>query len=314
MPDSSVPDVGGWFRSAVEQVPGAPRIRPWEPLGGFGRTSPGAVVEEALEVFRDRPTMVLTGAGMSTGAGLPDYRGRGARVRNPMTYQEFTGSDLARRRYWARSTVGWLTFGAARPGAAHRLLAELEPLVPVVGLVTQNVDGLHQIAGSSRVVDLHGSLDGAFCLACDHAVHREDLQHQMLALNPGVVERLPELARDSATAPDGDAEVDRTESFVYPDCEVCGGMLKPDVVFFGENARRDVVADAFAILGQAQALVVLGSSLTVMSGLRFVRRAAREQIPVVIVNDGQTRGDELATVRVHGRLETVLARWVELLG
>lgn len=313
MPDSPVPDVGGWFRSAVDNVPNAPRVRPWEPLGGFGRTSPTAVVEQALELFRDRPTMVLTGAGMSTGAGLPDYRGRDATVRNPMTFQEFTGSDLARRRYWARSTVGWLTFGTARPGAAHRLLAELEDHVPVVGVVTQNVDGLHGAAGSARVVDLHGSLDGAYCLACGRAVHRRELQHLMLALNPDLAGRLQELARDSATAPDGDAEVDQTSTFAYPDCDVCGGILKPDVVFFGENARREVVAEAFSILGAAEALVVLGSSLTVMSGLRFVRRADREGMPVVIVNDGETRGDALATARVHGRLETVLARWLELL-
>lgn len=313
MTDSPVPDVGGWFRSAVDDVPNAPRIRPWEPLGGFGRRSPDVVLRRGLDVFRDRSTMVLTGAGMSTGAGLPDYRGRGATVRNPMTFQEFTGSDLARRRYWARSTVGWLTFGAARPGRAHLLLAELEELVPVVGVVTQNVDGLHQQAGSARVVDLHGSLDGAYCLGCGNAVRRQELQHEMLALNPGLEERIQELARDSATAPDGDAEVDQTSTFAYPDCEVCGGILKPDVVFFGENARREVVADAFSVLEDAEALVVLGSSLTVMSGLRFVRRAAREDVPVVIVNDGETRGDALATVRVHGRLESVLERWVELL-
>lgn len=313
MPDSPVQDVGGWFRSAVDHVQGAPRIRPWEPLGGFGRTSSDAEVTRALDLIRDVPTMLLTGAGMSTGAGLPDYRGRDSKVRNPMTFQEFTGSDLARRRYWARSTVGWLTFGAARPGAAHRLLAELEQHLVVTGVVTQNVDGLHGAAGSARVVDLHGSLDGAYCLSCGSAVRRDELQHLMLGLNPDLEKRLSELARDSATAPDGDAEVDRTETFAYPDCAVCGGILKPDVVFFGENARREVVAEAFEVLKAADALVVLGSSLTVMSGLRFVRRAAREGMPVVIVNDGQTRGDELATVRVHGRLEVVLARWLECL-
>ncbi|GAB3811997.1 NAD-dependent protein deacetylase [Tessaracoccus terricola] len=312
MPDAPVPDVGGWFRSAVADVPDAPRVKPWEPLGGFGRTSSDAEVTQALGLLRGRATMVLTGAGMSTGAGLPDYRGRDAKVRNPMTYQEFIGSDFARRRYWARSTVGWMTFGAARPGAAHRLLAELEGQLDVVGVVTQNVDRLHQAAGSRRVVDLHGSLDGAYCLACGHRVHRDELQEAMLALNPELRHRLHELARDSATAPDGDAEVDRTETFEYPACAVCGGILKPDVVFFGENARREVVAEAFAILDDAEVLLVLGSSLTVMSGLRFVRHAARDGVPVVIVNDGRTRGDELATTRVHGRLEVVLARWAEL--
>lgn len=313
MSEPAQPDVGGWFRSAVEGVPGAPRIRAWEPLGGFGRVSPDHVVVAAADVLREHPSLVLTGAGMSTGSGLPDYRGPDAKVRNPMTYQEFVGSDLARRRYWARSTVGWLAFGSAEPNRSHRLLAELETCVQLTGVVTQNVDGLHQAAGSSEVVDLHGSLDGARCLACGLAVHREDLQDRMLRLNPDLVGRLQELASRSASAPDGDAEVERTETFAYPDCPRCGGILKPDVVFFGENARPEVVERAFDLLARAGALVVLGSSLTVMSGLRFVRRASRDGKPVVIVNDGDTRGDSHATLRVHGRLEDVLARWLQLL-
>ena len=312
MTDPALPDVGGWFRSAVDDVPAAPRIRRWEPLGGFGRVSTDDDVTAALELFRERPTMVLTGAGMSTGSGLPDYRGRDAKVRSPMTFQEFVGSDLARRRYWARSTVGWLAFGAAQPNESHRLLAELEQHLPITGVVTQNVDGLHQEAGSSKVVDLHGSLDGAYCLSCGFAVGRHDLQDQLLALNPDLHARLHDLARETATAPDGDAEVDRTESFSYPACPRCGGILKPDVVFFGENARPEVVREAFGLLEAAEALTVLGSSLTVMSGLRFVRRAAREGKTVVIVNDGDTRGDDLADVRVHGRLEDVLRRWHEV--
>lgn len=304
-----VPDVGGWFRSAVAPPPGVPRVREWEPLGGFGRVSPPEDVLAAADALRDRPTMLLTGAGMSTASGLPDYRGRDAAVRRPMTYQEFVGSDLARRRYWARSTVGWLAFGAARPNESHQRVVGLEQRLPCTGLVTQNVDQLHQRAGSRDVVELHGSLARAVCLTCGHAVDRDDLQAQLLRLNPDVARRLPQLAAETTSAPDGDAEVDRTDTFSYPDCPVCGGILKPDVVFFGENARPEVVRRAFGALEAADALVVLGSSLTVMSGLRFVRRAARDGKVVVIVNDGATRGDDLATHRVHGRLSEVLEAW-----
>lgn len=257
--------------------------------------------------------MVLTGAGMSTASGLPDYRGRDAVPRSPMMYQEFVGSDLSRRRYWARSTVGWRSFAAARPNPAHHLLAELGQLTPLTGIVTQNVDGLHQAAGSRPVVDLHGALSRVICLECDHLFDRELLQSQFLALNPRFAEHLEQLAADASQAPDGDAEVDRTHDFVYPNCPICGGMLKPDVVFFGENAHREVVEEAHRILTHSDALLVLGSSLTVMSGLRFARRAAREGRDVIIVNDGVTRGDDVATLRLHGRLEPILRRWVSML-
>lgn len=302
-----LPDVGGWFRTAVGHVPGAPRIRSWEPLGGFGKQSTPGEVDAAAEALRGVATMLLTGAGVSTASGLPDYRGRDATVRNPMTYQEFVGSDLARRRYWARSTVGWLAFSAAQPNESHRRIVELADAVPVTALVTQNVDQLHQKAGSRDVVELHGSLSGASCLACGAKMDRDRMQAAVLDLNPDWAARLPELAAQAATAPDGDAEVDRTDSFQYPDCPHCGGILKPDVVFFGENARPEVVRSAFDALDRAEALLVLGSSLTVMSGLRFVRRAAKEGKRVVIVNDGDTRGDALATHRIHGQLSDVLA-------
>lgn len=291
-----------------------PRIRGWEPLGGHGRVSENADIVAAANLLRGRPVMLLTGAGMSTGSGLPDYRGPDAAVRTPMTYQEFVGSDLARRRYWARSTVGWVSFGRARPGEAHRLVARLQGLVDVVGLVTQNVDGLHQRAGSRDVVELHGTLDHSLCLSCGHQVGRDEMQSLLLGLNPEVGSRLGQLAGGSRAAPDGDAEVEGTESFTYPPCPRCGGILKPDVVFFGENAHPEVVRQAFDALDCAEVLAVLGSSLTVMSGLRFVRRAARAGKDVVIVNDGETRGDEFATARVHGRIEDVLGRWVQVLG
>lgn len=313
MGSAPVPDVGGWFRTATDAV-ALPSSPSWGPgTGEFGLRSHDDDLAAAADLFRGRATMVLTGAGMSTGAGLPDYRGRDAVPRSPMTYQEFVGSDVSRRRYWARSTVGWRWFARARPHRTHLALAELGELTPLTGVVTQNVDGLHGEAGSRPVVDLHGNLARVVCLGCRAMTSREALQEQLLALNPGFAERLDALAENSRTAPDGDAEVDRTESFRYPDCLRCGGMLKPDVVFFGENADRSVVDRAHAMLQESSALLVLGSSLSVMSGLRFVRRAAQAGVDVIIANDGATRGDDLATLRIHGRLEDVLARWVQLL-
>ena len=232
-----------------------------------------------------------------------------------MTYQEFMGSDLSRRRYWARSTVGWTQFGRARPNVGHLALAEIAAgPVPVTGVITQNVDGLHQRAGSDPVIDLHGRLDRVRCQRCDALTSRQLLHQRMLSMNPELAARLPDLAADAAQAPDGDAEVDRTSTFRYPPCSLCGGILKPDVVFFGETARREVVGAAFGVLDGARTLLVLGSSLTVQSGLRFVRAAARAQQAVVIVNDGPTRADASATVRVHGRIEDVLAAWLRDLG
>ena len=230
-----------------------------------------------------------------------------------MTYQEFVSSDPSRRHYWARSTVGWPSFRIARPNRVHEQIAALADVLPVTGVVTQNVDGLHQAAGSTPVVDLHGRLSTVSCLSCGNVVDREDLQETLLELNPEFAARIDDLARQAASLPDGDAEVDRTEEFAYPSCVECGGVLKPDVVYFGENASKDVVSAAFDLLDASEALLVLGSSLTVMSGLRFVRRAVRDGKTVVIINDGATRGDDLATHRLHGRLETVLNEVLELM-
>ena len=317
-------DVGRWFSTATTAplegpgpTRGGPRLPAWGPMDGapYGLRSHDDEIAEALALLRDRPVAVLTGAGMSTGSGLPDYRGRDAVPRSPMTYQEFMGHDLARRRYWARSTVGWEQFRRARPGRAHRLLAALDPSAfPVTAVITQNVDGLHAAAGSAPVIDLHGRLDRVRCQQCGALSSRIALHQRMLSMNPELAARLPELAADAAQAPDGDAEVDRTSSFRYPPCALCGGIVKPDVVFFGESARREVVAEAFAALADARALLVLGSSLTVQSGLRFVRAARRQDKPVVILNDGPTRADAEATLRVHGRLEDVLARWAAAVG
>ena len=316
-------DVGRWF-STASRAPdgpgptrGGPRLPAWGPMEGahYGRRSAPEEIASALDLLRGRPVAVLTGAGVSTGSGLPDYRGRDAVPRSPMTYQEFMGHDLARRRYWARSTVGWEQFRRARPGAAHRLLAALSPGVfETTAVITQNVDGLHSAAGSQPVIDLHGRLDRVRCQQCEASSARQALHQRMLSMNPSLAARLPELAADAAQAPDGDAEVDRTSSFRYPPCGLCGGILKPDVVFFGESAHRDVVAAAFAALEAAEALLVLGSSLTIQSGLRFARAARRQDMPVVIVNDGPTRADAEAALRVHGRLEDVLADWAAIVG
>lgn len=308
------PDVGGWFRTARVGRSGLPS-RGWGPPedSSFGVVSPPTDVKAAAEAVRDLQTMILTGAGASTASGLADYRGRGAIPRAPMTYQEFVSSDDSRRHYWARSTVGWPSFRVARPNLVHHQVVSLATVLPVTGVVTQNVDGLHQAAGSGPVLDLHGQLSTVTCLSCGAVADREALQRRLLQLNPHVAARLDDLAEKAASLPDGDAEVDRTDEFVYADCVVCAGVLKPDVVYFGENADKEIVTAAFDLLDASEALLVLGSSLTVMSGLRFVRRAAREGKPVVIVNDGATRGDDLATHRIHGRLEVVLADFISAL-
>lgn len=308
------PDVGSWFRTAQagrSVVPSKTWGAPDE--AHFGLESAPEDLTAAVGVLRGSPTMLLTGAGTSTASGLPDYRGPGAIPRSPMTYDEFVSSESSRRHYWARSAVGWPSFRVARPNRVHHLVAQLAEVLPVSGVVTQNVDGLHQAAGSSPVLDLHGRLQWVSCLSCGTAVDRDAMQDTLLRLNPAVSDRLEQLALEAATLPDGDAEVDRTGQFVYPDCAVCGGLLKPDVVYFGENADPAVVTAAFDLLEASDTLLVLGTSLTVMSGLRFVRRAARDGKDIVIVNDGPTRGDELATHRIHGQLDDVLGQFLALL-
>lgn len=259
---------------------------------------PGAV-RQAVELLRGRPLVALTGAGLSTDSGIPDYRGPGAPRRTPMTYQELLSGPAAQRRYWARSHVGWARMARAEPNAGHRALAALERAGVVRGLITQNVDGLHSAAGSRAVIDLHGRIADVVCVGCGRRSARADLQERLSALNPGFVEAA---GRAVEAAPDGDAELAATDGFRPADCTGCGGLLKPDVVFFGENVPRERVARAFAMVDAAAeaggALLVAGSSLTVMSGLRFVRHAHRRDVPVVIVNRGSTRGDELAALRV----------------
>jgi NAD-dependent SIR2 family protein deacetylase len=243
--------------------------------------------------------VVLTGAGVSTDSGIPDYRGPrpvGAPpTRMPMTYQEFVASPVNQQRYWARAHVGWSRMGTAEPNAGHRALARLEALGRVELLVTQNVDGLHERAGSRELVALHGRIADVVCLDCRSVTGRAAVQARMAALNPGWAAR----HADATVRPDGDVELDATRGFVVPACERCGGRLKPHVVFFGENVPKDRVLRATEAVNRADALLVVGSSLTVMSGFRFVRQAARAGKPVVVVNRGTTRGDDLASYKLE---------------
>lgn len=250
-------------------------------------------------------TVVLTGAGMSTDSGIPDYRGPQATPRRPMTYTEFRSGAAAQRRYWARSHVGWIRMGRADPNPGHRALAALESAGALRAVITQNVDGLHQAAGSRQVVELHGSISEVVCLSCEVRTDRLSLHRRLTELNPGFAQRF---GPDVDIAPDGDAAIDSVAGFRLAYCDRCGGALKPNVVFFGENVPKDRVAECYALVDDADALVVCGSSLTVMSGLRFVRHARRKRdIPVAILNRGATRGDDLATMRVDGGCSEVLA-------
>jgi NAD-dependent SIR2 family protein deacetylase len=255
-------------------------------------------LDEAIETLAGHRLTVLTGAGISTDSGIPDYRGPDSPPRTPMTYQQFVGDRAFRRHYWARNHVGWAHVRKAEPNAGHRALVDLEDRGVVLGLITQNVDLLHEDAGSRTVIDLHGRYDRVVCLQCGTVVTRAALARRLDALNPGFVESVGAVA-DIEIAPDADAVIETTSHFVMADCEVCGGVLKPDIVYFGENVPKERVQRAYAMVDDAGALLVAGSSLTVMSGLRFVRHAAKAGKPVVIVNRGATRGDPLATVKVE---------------
>jgi NAD-dependent SIR2 family protein deacetylase len=245
--------------------------------------------------------LALTGAGLSTDSGIPDYRGPSSPQRTPMTYAEFCSGPVAQQRYWARSHVGWRHLHRADPNAGHRALASLERSGRLTALITQNVDGLHQGAGSRQVVDLHGRISAVICLDCRQRSDRTRLHERLEAANPGFGQGIsPDIA------PDGDAVVGDIEAFMVVPCEACGGVLKPDVVFFGENVPKDRVELCYSLVDEAEALLVAGSSLTVMSGLRFVRAAQRRGIPIGIINRGRTRGDELATLRVDAGCSEVL--------
>ena len=255
--------------------------------------APLATPEQVVEILRGKRIVALTGAGLSTDSGIPDYRGPDSPPRSPMTYDEFVSGPSAQQRYWARSHLGWQRMGRARPNAGHLAMARLESAGVVTDLITQNVDGLHQQAGSRAVIDLHGRIDEVICLRCRAITGRVELHERLTALNPDFGHSL-----DVTTAPDGDVDLEDTAGFRLAGCPQCDGPLKPHVVFFGENVPKLTVDRAFRTVDEAQAMLVAGSSLTVMSGLRFVRHAARNGLPIVIVNRGITRGDPLAGCRV----------------
>lgn len=263
-----------------------------------------AGVEALVELLRGKRVVALCGAGCSTASGIPDYRGPETRrrARNPIQIQAFLGDEAGRQRYWARAVVGWPRFRASQPNAAHTALAALEHAGVLRGLITQNVDRLHHAAGSRRVVELHGALHEVVCLQCGHTEPRDAVQERLLALNPGWGDARVEVA------PDGDAELPAAliEGFRVAGCSRCDGVLKPKVVFFGENVPPAVTAAAWSLYEEGEVLLVVGSSLTVFSGYRFVRRAAKEGMPVALVNLGPTRGDLEATLRVDDHVEAVL--------
>jgi NAD-dependent SIR2 family protein deacetylase len=278
-------------------MPGARDTRP--PAGQ-------AELDAAVDALSGRTIVALTGAGFSTDSGLPDYRSPEAKPRNPMTYDQFVGSPNYRRHYWARNHLGWHHMHATEPNEGHYALARLEAAGIVLGVITQNVDRLHERAGSRRVVELHGNYNVVRCLSCGWTCSRAELDARLSALNPGFLDRVTELG-DIEVAPDADVVLEATSDFVVADCPVCGGILKPDIVFFGESVPLGTVRAAFDLVDSADALLVAGTSLAVMSGLRFVRHASGLGLPIVLVNRGLTRGDDLASVRLNAGTSEALA-------
>jgi len=321
-------------------------------------------LDELVAVLSGRRLVVLTGAGISTDSGIPDYRGPDSPPRRPMTFQQFVGDESFRRHYWARNQVGWRHVATRQPNAGHRALAELEARGVVAGVITQNVDLLHEAAGSRRVIDLHGTYAEVVCLRCGHRYTRDEVADRLDELNPGFVERVGDVG-DVEIAPDADAVIERTAGFVVAACWApapddarptgprepatlppvrtsarptssdeervdsaapdagkstrsrddgrCGGILKPDIVYFGETVPAARVHAAYALVDEAEAMLVAGSSLAVQSGLRFVRHAAAAGKPVAVVNRGATRGDRFAAVAVHAGTSEALAELVERL-
>lgn len=272
----------------------------------LSETRIGAAADALARFLDAHPRIaVLTGAGVSTASGIPDYRDERGEWKHsrPVMFEDFRRDAAMRRRYWARSFVGWPRFGDASPNAAHHALADLQQHLQITGLVTQNVDRLHQRAGSERVTDLHGRLDRVVCLDCRRTIGRDDLQRALGERNPNFV------ATASRLRPDGDVELDPAlySHFAPPDCDSCGGMLKPDVVFFGESVPRERVEAAREVIAGADALLVVGSSLMVYSGFRFAREAHRAAKPVAILNRGTTRADAMAQLRLSSDCGRTLA-------
>jgi len=251
-------------------------------------------LDYAREHLAGKSILVLTGAGVSTESGIPDYRGEGKTERHPMTFDVFMGAEEARARYWARSYVGWSVIANAKPNGSHFALARAESLGRVSHIITQNVDSLHQQAGSKKVTELHGRLDKVICMSCRALIDRLYMDSLIENLNPSIKKDM-----SVEFTPDGDAEVEATSDFVIPACPSCGGILKPDVVFFGESVPTERVAFTMEQLERSAALLVAGSSLTVNSGMRFARAANKAGKPIVIVNVGPTKADELALAKIE---------------
>lgn len=266
----------------------------------------GAAAQYALEHARSalegKALAVLTGAGISTDSGIPDYRGLGRVAKNPMTFDSFMGSAASRERYWARSFVGWSRISDAEPNAGHFALAEAEKLGRIQQIITQNVDQLHQRAGSKQVIDLHGRLDLVKCVGCGFSLARMEMDELLQGLNP-------EISKDTEIefSPDGDAEIEAVEGFLVPECPKCRGILKPDVVFFGETVPLERVEQSMAAVASADVLLVVGTSLAVNSGFRFARQASKAEKPIIVVNVGPTKADDLATVKLEVSSSVALA-------
>lgn len=268
-----------------------------------------AGITKSADLLRGRKVALLTGAGISTDSGIPAYRGEGAQTRaDPMTIQRYLTDEDARRRYWVGGHLGWRAFASAEPNPGHIALAEMERDGLVSGVVTQNVDGLHLRAGSARVIEVHGTMRRVGCLQCGQVFDRRDIAIQIEQLNPWI--SIPE---NIQLNPDGDVAPESTAGFIVPTCTVCGGMLKPDVVYFGEFVPADRFRAAESLLRASDALVVAGSSLVVNSGVRIVERARRRSIPLIIINHEPTRADPWAHVTLAGGTSDVLPAIQELL-
>lgn len=267
------------------------------------------LVARAAEMLAGRTIVVLTGAGLSTDSGIPDYRGEGAPVRTPMTFEHFLQDERGRQRYWAGSHLGWRHFSAASPNKGHRALAALELAGVVNGIVTQNVDGLHLRAGSRRVVDIHGSLDRVRCLHCGQTFARADIAERMSRDNPWL-----DAPEGVELNPDGDVTVERVEQMIVPGCSVCAGILKPEVVFFGEFVPVEKFEEARSLVRSADALIIAGSSLAVNSGIRLLDQASKRKLPIIIVNRGITKGDPRASLKIDAGTSEVLVALRDRLG
>jgi NAD-dependent SIR2 family protein deacetylase len=258
-------------------------------------------IAHAKELLSEKQILVLTGAGVSTDSGIPDYRGAGRVQKHPLTFDQFMGSAENQARYWARSFVGWNRVASAEPNLAHIALAVAEQQSKIFQIITQNVDGLHQKAGSRAVLELHGRLDRVLCSSCGDILSRNELDGRIRALNP-------KLSQDPSVefSPDGDAEVEVSKDFRVPACGICGSHYKPDVVFFGEQVPKERVVRAESAVASAEAILIAGTSLTVNSGMRLVKQAKARSVPVVIVNQGETRADGLSDAKLTGPAGPIL--------